>query len=75
MLATVNPSKWSLLVKSYYHTLNNQPILYYNEASHVLVNCTILTNKRTKHRAVKAGVVQINILMTARSQSTSRHDH
>ena len=28
MLATVNPSKWSLLVKSYYHTLTNQLILY-----------------------------------------------
>ena len=48
MLATVNPSKWSLLVKSYYHTSNNQPILYiyiYDEASHV--NCSFLTNKRT----------------------------
>ena len=28
MLAPVNPSKWSLLVKSYYHTLRNQLILY-----------------------------------------------
>ena len=26
MLETVNPSKWSLIVKSYYHTLKNQLI-------------------------------------------------
>ena len=42
MVATGNPSKWSFLVKSYYHSLNNHIMKHHI----LLVNCTILTNKK-----------------------------
>ena len=52
MLATVNPSKWSLLVNSYYHNFEESANIVYNEASHLLVNCTLLTNKRTIYLSI-----------------------
>ena len=48
MLATVNPSKCpeppSQIILPYIEESAN---IVYNEASHLLVNCTVLTNKRT----------------------------
>ena len=43
MLATVNPSRWSLMLLDIEQSTN----IVDNEASHLLVTSTLLTNKRT----------------------------
>ena len=52
MLATVKPSKWSPPSRIILPYIEESANIVYTEASHLLVNCTLLTNKRTIYLSI-----------------------
>ena len=70
----VNPSKWSLLVKSCYHALNNQPIVYIMKRHRSWPMSKQQFNYETVRRATPYGKSQWNVQPSIPTIQTSNYN-